>query len=44
MMRREMRQLEGGWASTAQIDLKDKVRALGYFKGVDVETPQVEER
>ena len=42
VMRREMRQLEGGWASTAQIDLsKIRLERLGYFKGVDVETPQV---
>ena len=31
-----------GWASTAQIDLsKIRLERLGYFKGVDVETPQV---
>lgn len=42
VMRREMRQLEGGWASTSQIDLsKIRLERLGYFKGVDVETPQV---
>ena len=42
VMRREMRQIEGGWASTAQIDLsKVRLERLGYFKGVDVETPQV---
>jgi len=42
VMRREMRQMEGGWASTAQIDLsKVRLQRLGYFKGVDVETPQV---
>ncbi len=42
VMRREMRQMEGGWASTAQIDLsKVRLERLGYFKGVDVETPQV---
>ncbi len=42
VMRRELRQMEGGWASTAQIDLsKVKLERLGYFKGVDVETPQV---
>ena len=42
VMRREMRQLEGGWASTTQIDLsKVRLERLGYFKGVDVETPQV---
>ena len=42
VMRREMRQMESGWASTAQIDLsKVRLERLGYFKGVDVETPQV---
>jgi len=42
VMRREMRQMEGGWASTSQIDLsKVRLERLGYFKGVDVETPQV---
>lgn len=42
VMRREMRQMEGGWASTAQIDLsKVRLERLGYFKGVDVETPEV---
>ena len=41
-MRRESRQMEGGWASTAQIDLtKVRLERLGYFKGVEVETPQV---
>jgi outer membrane protein insertion porin family len=42
VMRRESRQMEGGWASTAQIDLtKVRLERLGYFKGVEVETPQV---
>lgn len=42
VLRREMRQLEGGWASTAQIDLsKLRLERLGYFRGVNVETPQV---
>ena len=42
VMRREMRQMEGGWASTAQIDLsKVRLERLGYFKGVNVETPEV---
>ena len=44
VLRREMRQIEGGWASTQQID-RSKVRLdqLGYFKpqSVSVETPQV---
>ena len=42
VMRRESRQMEGGWASTAQIDLtKVRLERLGYFKGVEVKTPQV---
>ena len=44
VLRREMRQIEGGWASTQQID-RSKVRLdqLGYFepRSVNVETPQV---
>ena len=42
VMRREVRQMEAGWASTAQIDLsKVRLERLGFFKGVEVETPQV---
>ena len=42
VMRRESRQMESGWASTAQIDLtKVRLERLGFFKGVEVETPQV---
>lgn len=42
VLRREVRQMEGGWASTSQIDLsKVRLERLGYFKGVEVETPQV---
>ena len=42
VMRRELRQMEGGWASTSQIDLsKVRLERLGFFKGVDVETPEV---
>lgn len=42
VLRREMRQMEGGWASTQQIDLsKVRLERLGYFKGVNVETPEV---
>ena len=44
VLRREMRQMEGGWASTEQID-RSKVRLdqLGFFKpeSVGVETPAV---
>lgn len=42
VLRREMRQMEGGWASTAQIDLsKVRLERLGYFASVNVETPEV---
>ena len=42
VLRREMRQLEGGWASTSQIEgSKVRLDRLGYFKEVNVETPQV---
>lgn len=42
VMRREMRQMEGGWASTRQIEMsKVRLERLGYFKGVNVETPEV---
>ncbi|MCZ6709597.1 MAG: outer membrane protein assembly factor BamA [Gammaproteobacteria bacterium] len=42
VMRREMRQMEGGWASSSQIDLsKVRLERLGYFKGVSVDMPPV---
>lgn len=42
VLRRELRQMEGGWASTSQIDLsKLRLERLGYFREVNVETPQV---
>ncbi len=42
VLRREMRQMEGGWASTALIELsKTRLERLGYFKEVNVETPAV---
>jgi outer membrane protein insertion porin family len=42
VLRREMRQMEGGWASTAQIDLsKLRLERLGYFRTVNVETREV---
>jgi outer membrane protein insertion porin family len=42
VLRREMRQMEGAWASGAKIE-QSKVRLdrLGYFKGVKVETERV---
>ena len=42
VLRREMRQMEGGWASTYLIDQsKTRLERLGYFREVNVETPQV---
>jgi len=42
VLRRELRQMEGGWASTSQIELsKVRLERLGYFKDVGVETPEV---
>ncbi len=42
VLRREMRQMEGGWASTYLIEQsKTRLERLGYFKEVNVETPQV---
>ena len=42
VLRREMRQLEGGLASTELIELSRKrLERLGFFKGATVETPAV---
>ena len=42
VLRREMRQMEGGWASTYLIEQsKVRLERLGYFKEVNVETPAV---
>ncbi|MCI0400540.1 MAG: outer membrane protein assembly factor BamA, partial [Gammaproteobacteria bacterium] len=42
VLRREMRQLEGGWISTSQVERsKVRLQKLGYFKEVNVETPAV---
>ena len=42
VLRREMRQMEGGWASTAFIERsKLRLERLGFFREVNVETPEV---
>ncbi len=42
VLRREMRQLEGAWASTDLIDLsKVRLERMGFFSEVSVETPEV---
>jgi outer membrane protein insertion porin family len=42
VMRRELRQLEGGWISTTKVERsKVRLRRLGYFEDVSVETPAV---
>lgn len=42
VLRRELRQLEGGWISTTQVERsKTRLRRLGYFEDVNVETPAV---
>lgn len=42
VLRRELRQMEGGWISTSKVDRsKVRLRRLGYFEDVNVETPEV---
>ncbi len=42
VLRREMRQLEGGWISTKWVERsKVRLQRLGYFEEVNVETPAV---
>ena len=42
VVRREFRQMEGGWYSAAQIDIsKKRIDRTGYFAEVGIETPAV---
>ncbi len=42
VLRRELRQMEGGWASNSAIEVsKVRIQRLGFFKEVNVETPSV---
>ena len=42
VLRREMRQLESAWFSSEQVKMsKERLRRLGYFEAVTVETPAV---
>jgi outer membrane protein insertion porin family len=42
VLRREMRQMEGGWISTTKVNRsKVRLQRLGYFEEVNVETPAV---
>jgi outer membrane protein insertion porin family len=42
VLRREMRQMEGGWYSTEQVERsRTRLNRLGYFEDVNVETPTV---
>ncbi|WP_349432752.1 outer membrane protein assembly factor BamA [Methylomarinum sp. Ch1-1] len=42
VLRRELRQMESSWASTAKIERsKTRLERLGYFESVNVETPPV---
>jgi len=42
VLRREMRQMESGWISTGKVERsKIRLRRLGYFEDVNVETPAV---
>ena len=42
VLRREMRQMEGSWASSSKIERsKTRLERLGYFEDVNVETPPV---
>ena len=43
VLRREMRQFEGAWFSQASVDRsRQRLRRIGYFEEVNIETPAVE--
>jgi len=42
VLRREMRQMEAAWFSTSKVnESRDRLRRLGYFEDVSIETPAV---
>jgi len=42
VLRREMRQIEGGWISTKQLERsRQRIQRLGFFDKVNIETPAV---
>jgi len=42
VLRREMRQIEGGWISTGHLERsRERLKRLGYFEEVTIETPPV---
>ena len=42
VLRQEMRQMEGGWFSAEKVERsRTRLQRLGYFEGVNVETPAV---
>ncbi|KAF0192606.1 MAG: outer membrane protein [Gammaproteobacteria bacterium] len=42
VLRREFRQMEGGWISTEKVNRsRVRLQRLGYFEGINVETPAV---
>ncbi len=42
VVRREFRQMEGGWISTGQIDrTRVRIQRLGFFENINIETPAV---